>query len=153
MLNPYSLCTKTSISNITFHIKSYLPHQTLPSISDITLILTTTMGAVFIACYPRPADGKSYRFDLEYYVNVHMPMQLKYHGPYGLRSYHVIEPTEDAPYVIQTVEFWDSLDSMEKGIAEASAELYEDIPNYTDIPNAFPIRAKLKASYPEQKKD
>ncbi|KAH6976549.1 hypothetical protein BKA56DRAFT_674989 [Ilyonectria sp. MPI-CAGE-AT-0026] len=111
------------------------------------------MGAIFIACYPRPSGGKSYRFDLEYYINTHMPLQMKHHGPYGLRSYHVVEPTEDAPYVVQTIEFWDSIDSMEKAIKEASAELWKDIPNYTDISDAFPIRAEIKASWHEQKKD
>ncbi|UPL03035.1 hypothetical protein LCI18_013969 [Fusarium solani-melongenae] len=109
--------------------------------------------AIFIACYPRPASGKSYRFDLDYYINVHMPLQLKHHGPYGLKSYYVIKPTEDAPYVVQTVEIWDNIANMEKGIAEASAALYEDIPNYTDIPDAFPIRAEIKASWSQQSKD
>ncbi|KAL4861695.1 hypothetical protein BDV12DRAFT_203749 [Aspergillus spectabilis] len=106
------------------------------------------MSAMFIACYPRPADGK-YKFDLDYYLNVHMPMQLKHHRPHGMRSYHVIQPTPESPYVIQTVEYWDSLEGIEKAIADFSADLYADIPKYTDITNAFPIKAVIKSSHVE----
>jgi uncharacterized protein (TIGR02118 family) len=108
------------------------------------------MPAIFIACYPRPADGK-YKFDLDYYLKTHMPMQLRIHGPYGMRSYHVIKPTEESPYVVQTVEFWDSVEGIEKALAESEGTqaLYDDIKNYTDITNAFPIKAEVKGSYLE----
>ncbi|KAJ4990946.1 ethyl tert-butyl ether degradation [Stagonosporopsis vannaccii] len=105
------------------------------------------MAAVFIACYPRPKDGSAYRFDMDYYLNKHMPLQLKYHGPYGLRSYHVIEPGADSPYVVQVIEFWDSVDGMETALVEASQELYADAKNYTDITDAFPIRGAVKRSW------
>ncbi|KAJ5952723.1 uncharacterized protein N7479_011136 [Penicillium vulpinum] len=62
-------------------------------------------------------------------------------------SYHVIKPTEESLHVIQTVEFWDSLEGIEKAIKESSVELYEDIAKDTDIPNAFPIKSKFQKSY------
>ncbi|KAI8942470.1 hypothetical protein NX059_000537 [Plenodomus lindquistii] len=108
------------------------------------------MGAIFIACYPRPTDGTTAHFDMDYYLKKHMPLQLKMHGPYGLRSYHVIEPTADSPYVVQTIEFWDSVEGMEKAIAEASEETYADIKNYTNITNAFPIKGTIQGSYVEK---
>lgn len=104
------------------------------------------MGAIFIACYPRPTKS-TYRFDLDHYIDVHMPLQLKHHGPYGLRSYHVIQPTDESPYIVQTIEHWDSLEGMEKAIREASAEVWADLPNFTDITDAFPIKAEIKASW------
>jgi uncharacterized protein (TIGR02118 family) len=104
------------------------------------------MPALFIACYPRPADGK-YKFDMDYYLKTHMPLQLRCHGPYGMRSYHVVKPTEDSPYVVQTVEFWDTLEGMERAIAEAGEEPGADIKNYTDITNAFPIKAEIQGSW------
>jgi hypothetical protein len=76
-----------------------------------------------------------------------MPLQLKHHKPYGMRSYHVIQPTFESPFVIQTIEYWDSLEGIEKCIAENSAELHADIPKYTNITNAFPIKGEIKGSY------
>jgi uncharacterized protein (TIGR02118 family) len=109
------------------------------------------MVAIFIACYPRPADGK-YKFDMDYYVNVHMPMQLKHHAPYGMRSYHVIEPKRETPYgvcpfVVQTIEYWDSSEGFLKAITEAGEELTEDLKKYTDITNPFPIVGDITGSW------
>lgn len=109
------------------------------------------MGAIFIACYPRPADGK-YKFDMDYYLKVHMPLQLEHHKPYGMRSYHVIEPKEKtsygvSPFVVQTIEYWDSVEGFERALAEASEEAGADIANYTDIKNPFPIVGEIKGSW------
>lgn len=121
------------------------------SVEVISLSHTPTMGAIFIACYPRPADG-NYKFDLDYYINVHMPLQLKHHGPYGMRSYHVIVPEKETPYgkcpyVVQTIEHWDSVEGFYKALEEASEETAADIANYTDIKNSFPIIGLVKTSW------
>lgn len=110
------------------------------------------MPAMFVACYPRPEDGK-YRFDLDYYLKIHMPLQLKHHGPHGMRSYHVIEGTPDCPFVVNTIEFWDSVEGMQDAIANYSAELWEDIPKYTDIPNPFSINGTIKGHWVDSSLD
>lgn len=109
------------------------------------------MGAIFIACYPRPADGK-YRFDLDYYINLHMPLQLKCHQPYGMRSYHDVVPEQEtpygtAPYVVQTIEHWDTVEGFCEALEKASEETSADVPNYTDIKNAFPIVGQIQTSW------
>jgi uncharacterized protein (TIGR02118 family) len=109
------------------------------------------MGAIFIANYPRPADNK-YKFDMEYYLRVHMPLQLKHHAQFGMRSYHVIEPElatpyGTSPYVVQTIEFWDSVEGFFKALKDGSSEPADDIPNYTDIKAPFPIIGNIKGSY------
>lgn len=109
------------------------------------------MGAIFIACYPHPAEGEA-KFDMEYYINVHMPLQLKYHGPYGMRSYHVIQPEKETPYgtcpyIVQTIEYWDSVEGFYKALEEASTETSADIPKYTNVKNAFPIIGQIKSSW------
>ncbi|KAH0827735.1 hypothetical protein AYO21_08905 [Fonsecaea monophora] len=109
------------------------------------------MGAIFIANYPRPADN-NYKFDMDYYLKVHMPLQLKHHKPYGMRSYHVIQPEKEtpygtSPYVVQTIEFWDSVEGFFKALKEASQEPSDDIPKYTDIKAPFPIIGEIKGSW------
>lgn len=108
------------------------------------------MPSYFIACYPRPADGK-YRFDLDYYLKTHMPMQMEHHRPYGMRSYHVLKCTEESPYVIQTIEYWDNLEKMTEALDNAMEYplkvLWDDIAMYTDIKDAFAIKGEIQGCW------
>ena len=113
------------------------------------------MAAYFIACYPRPANGE-YKFDLDYYLKTHMPMQLKAHAPHGMRSYHVITPNKESGFAIQTIEYWDNIErlksAMEDSVGKGSmAHLEQDIKKYTDITNAFAIMGEIQGAYVDDK--
>lgn len=47
------------------------------------------MSAIVTVAYPRPSG--EVKFDLKYYLDVHMPLVAKTWGPKGLKSWHVTE--------------------------------------------------------------
>lgn len=105
--------------------------------------------AYFIACYPRPKNGGEYKFDMDYYLKTHMRLQHEAHAPYGMRSYHVILPGPETPYVVQTIEYWDNLENLNKAIELSINDgpmmhLTHDIAKYTDIKDAFGITGAIQ---------
>jgi len=78
------------------------------------------------------------RFDMNYYINKHMPLVKSLLGPYGLVKTEVdkgIASLEGAPapFVCVAVLYFGSLEGLEKAFEAHLAELTADIPNYTDI--------------------
>ncbi|KAI1141383.1 hypothetical protein F5Y05DRAFT_259310 [Hypoxylon sp. FL0543] len=74
------------------------------------------------------------KFDMEYYVEKHMPLARKNWGPYGLKSYRIGHYTDpEAPYVVQAWMEWEDTTSWGKATAAPEAkEVFADIPNYSD---------------------
>jgi uncharacterized protein (TIGR02118 family) len=85
--------------------------------------------------YPHKADG---HFDLDYYVNTHMPMAINRLGP-TLRGVTVEYgmggglPDSPPPFVAMCHFLFDSVEAFQAAFAPHAEELVGDIPNYTNI--------------------
>ena len=82
-----------------------------------------------------PNDGG--KFDLDYYVNIHIPMAKKLLKPFGLIKVEVDKgvssPAGDPPpYVVISHLTFETTEQMEKGMQAHDPELGADISNYTD---------------------
>ncbi|MDC0745001.1 EthD family reductase [Polyangium mundeleinium] len=84
--------------------------------------------------YPHE-EGK--RFDLDYYVQKHMPMVRSLLGPFGLKSAEVAEglPRNGAPppFVVIASMTFDAIEDFQRGIAQHGREINADLPHYTDL--------------------
>lgn len=78
------------------------------------------------------------RFDLDYYVNTHMPMSIEKLGP-ALRGVSVeqglggTEPGSPPAYIAMCHLRFDSMDAFMAAFLPNAEALQGDIPNYTDI--------------------
>lgn len=78
------------------------------------------------------------RFDLDYYLNTHMPMAIEALGD-ALKGVSVEQGlTGDAPdapplYVVMCHFLFDSVESFMSAFMPHAAALQGDIPNYTDV--------------------
>jgi uncharacterized protein (TIGR02118 family) len=85
--------------------------------------------------YPNKPGG---RFDLDYYLNRHMPVTIERLGEslkgvtveYGLTG---AAPDAPPPYVAMCHLLFDSVESFQAAFFPHAAELQGDIPNYTDV--------------------
>jgi uncharacterized protein (TIGR02118 family) len=78
------------------------------------------------------------KFDLDYYMNKHIPMARKLMEPFGLVSVEVDKgigsaaPGVPAPFVVVAHMVFDSLEEMQKGLQIHDPKMAADVPNYTD---------------------
>lgn len=78
------------------------------------------------------------RFDLDYYLNTHMPMVIEKLAPallgasadYGLSGGH---PGSQPPYVAMAHLLFDSQEAAQAAFSPHVEAIMGDIPNYTDI--------------------
>ena len=82
-----------------------------------------------------PNDGG--KFDLDYYVNTHIPRAKKLLAPYGLIKVEVDKGVgapggHPPPYIVITHLTFESVEEMEKGMQAHDPELGADISNFTD---------------------
>ncbi|CZR57760.1 uncharacterized protein PAC_07649 [Phialocephala subalpina] len=72
------------------------------------------------------------RFNLDHYINKHMPMVLKKWSSVGLSRYIITEMDPAGGYSIQAILFWDDIESFRKALKTVSAEeLMADVPNFS----------------------
>jgi uncharacterized protein (TIGR02118 family) len=82
------------------------------------------------------------RFDLDYYVNKHVPLLMSVAGD-ACRGYQVSKgvsagsPGSSPLYGVMIDVYFDSVEAFEKAIPPHAARLKADIPNFTDI---VPVR-------------
>ena len=85
--------------------------------------------------YPNKAGS---RFDLDYYVNQHMPLTIAKLGE-ALRGVSVEHgllggaPEAPPPYVALCHLLFDSVEAFQAAFIPHAAALQGDIPNYTDV--------------------
>ncbi|KIW08793.1 uncharacterized protein PV09_00727 [Verruconis gallopava] len=78
------------------------------------------------------------KFDLDYYLNKHIPLVAKVWGPKGMKDWRVVKngpgpDGADAPYQIACVITFDSAESLQAALTDpGSKEVFEDPKNYTD---------------------
>ncbi len=86
--------------------------------------------------YPNESGKK---FDLDYYVNKHLPLLHQRLDPLGLVRAEIdkgvsgLEAGEPAPYIAVAYLYFNSVEEFQTALATHSAELMADIPNYTNI--------------------
>lgn len=80
--------------------------------------------AVFVS-FPRSPDLK---FDMDHYLNVHVPLVCKLWGPYGMREWRAMKFSEgDASGLyLQTLTLWESEEGFHDARAKAGKEVSED---------------------------
>ena len=87
------------------------------------------------AVYPRQPGRK---FDLDYYINVHLPDVHKKFSPFGLIKIEVDKPLESpgrdqSPFFAIGYLYFSSLVDFRKAYVSAGAQVIADIARYTDV--------------------
>ena len=96
--------------------------------------------------YPA-GEGK---FDMDYYLNSHIPFAEKLLKPYGLVRVEVDkgvaggEPGEAPPFVAMAHMVFNSVEDFQKGIQAHDADLFSDIKNFTDLNPFFQLSEILR---------
>ena len=94
------------------------------------------------ALYPNE-PGK--RFEIDYFMNKHMPMVHQRLDPMGLVRSEVekgigsMEPGAPAPFVLIANLIFNSMEELHDAFTEHTAEMMGDMPNFTDIQPQFQI--------------
>lgn len=90
------------------------------------------------------------RFDMEYYLNSHVPFAVKLLKPYGLiraeedKGISGGGPGDVAPFATIAYMVFENMEDMTKGMMAHDAELAADVKNFTDIKPFFQISEILK---------
>ncbi|MGD9160912.1 MAG: EthD family reductase [Desulfobacteraceae bacterium] len=96
--------------------------------------------------YPA-GEGK---FNMDYYLNTHIPFAEKLLKPYGLVRVEVDKgiagggPGEAAPYVAMAHMVFNSIEEFQKGTQAHDADLAADLKNFTEIKPFFQVSEILK---------
>lgn len=86
--------------------------------------------------YPKMNNG---RFDMDYYLNKHVPMVVSRLAPMGLVKGEIDEgmagftPDQPAPYAVIGYLTFSTLEDFQRGFAQHGAEIMGDVPNFTNI--------------------
>ena len=92
----------------------------------------------------------SNKFDMDYYLNKHIPFVHKLLDPFGLvrtevdKGVGTAEPGAPAPYAVVAHLFFNSIEDMGKGLEAHDPKLAADVPNFTDIKPQFQISEVIK---------
>src|SRR5215467_2188786 len=85
--------------------------------------------------YPNEPDS---RFDRSYYLERHMPLVNRRWSPFGLKEAQIIDGrpgldgSKPACHMMVNL-YWDSIESVQRALAETGPEIMGDIPNYTNL--------------------
>ena len=88
--------------------------------------------------------GSGTRFDMDYYLGHHMPLVRERWTPMGLKEARIVKGvgTPDggpAPFQVIALLTWDSLDAFKAAAERHGAEIFGDIPRFTDTQAAVQI--------------
>lgn len=92
--------------------------------------------------YPNE-EGK--KFDLDYYLNKHLPMVQGLLGSMGLQKGEVekgissADPNQPAPFVVVGHLFFETTDQVHAAFSAHGREIMGDIKNFTEIQPTFQI--------------
>lgn len=88
------------------------------------------------------------KFDMHYYLSIHMPLVLERWGPFGLQSYEVVNFTNGlqgldldqtkTPYGTVAILHWNNTEGLAKGVkSEPESKIFADVPNFSDKSPTF----------------
>lgn len=106
------------------------------------------MPATVTVLYPNEPDAK---YDVDYYINSHMPLVGSTWKPFGMTSWSVIKygPGPDGAepkYAFAGILQWDSIENVRKSLAAPeAAKVMQDVPNYSNKQPLFLIGEEAKA--------
>lgn len=86
--------------------------------------------------YPKTANGS---FDMDYYLNKHVPMVIDLLAPMGLVKGEIdkgvagFTPDQPAHYMVIGYLMFQSIDDLQNGFAAHGAEIMGDVPNFTNV--------------------
>ncbi|KAM0257122.1 hypothetical protein ACHAQJ_004587 [Trichoderma viride] len=90
------------------------------------------MASNVTVLYNQPKDGEF--FNMDYYVNTHMPIAVKNWTPHGLISWQVVKFGPDAPFYGGVLFTWEKEGDGEKALAApATKNVLDDVPNFTNM--------------------
>ena len=100
---------------------------------------TTTMGGKTMIRLSVLYPNQGGKFDMEYYLNTHIPLVHRLLDAYGLlrtkvdRGVGSAQPGAPAPFIATAHLVFASAEQMSKGLAVHDPRLAADVPNFTDI--------------------
>lgn len=128
--------------------------QSVETLQSILLQHTTetqtTMAASGPACgvvvniiYKRTPE---FKFDMEYFLQTHIPLAAKAWAPYGLLDATVTEAPAESEYAIITNIRFKTLENWQKAMAdtESIGPLLADVPNFTNGKPDFVVGTVVK---------
>lgn len=98
--------------------------------------------------YKRTPDLK---LDIDYLVQIHIPMVVKAWKPYGLLGCNIIEAPADSDYAYMSAVRFKTLEGWQKAAADAEAmgPLMADIPNFANATPEFVVGTVVKGGIVE----
>ncbi|KAL7809364.1 hypothetical protein V8C44DRAFT_334281 [Trichoderma aethiopicum] len=90
------------------------------------------MTSILTVLYNQPKEGEF--FDMDYYVNKHMPIANENWTPLGLKSWQVIKYGPDAPFYGGVLLHFENAEAATKALtASESQPVFADVPNFTNM--------------------
>jgi uncharacterized protein (TIGR02118 family) len=89
-----------------------------------------------VMLYPQTNDS---RFDMDYFLNKHIPRIREIFKDLGLRNIEVQQgiasaaPGQPAPFMCISSFLFDKLEDFQQGMAAQGAWIVGDVPNYTNV--------------------
>lgn len=101
-----------------------------------------------IAAVYQRQEGK--RFDVDYYINHHLPQVRQRFGPFGLRKIEVDRGVEkpgggSSPFFAIGYLYFDSLEDFRQAYAAVGKQVISDIPVYTDVTPMIQVAEVVEA--------
>jgi uncharacterized protein (TIGR02118 family) len=92
--------------------------------------------------------GSGNKFDLDYYMKSHVPLVGKLWGSSGLKGAQVLQGTGSpsggpAGYHIIALLDFESMDAFKAAAAASGAEVFADIPKFTDVQPTIQFNDRL----------
>ncbi|KAL7920714.1 hypothetical protein ACQKWADRAFT_297742 [Trichoderma austrokoningii] len=82
--------------------------------------------------YPQPKEGEF--FDMDYYINKHMPIANENWEPLGLVNWQIVQFGPEAPYHVVAVLTWENEAGAENALKHAAAKtVISDVVNFTNL--------------------
>jgi uncharacterized protein (TIGR02118 family) len=70
---------------------------------------------------------------MDYYLSSHMPLVGKSWGPFGLKSWSVVEYPSDAEYCVEAILTWESEEARGKALqSDTVSTVMGDVKNFSD---------------------
>ncbi|KAF2661898.1 hypothetical protein K491DRAFT_586097 [Lophiostoma macrostomum CBS 122681] len=88
------------------------------------------MSTMLTLLYPIP-DDRTDTFNVDYYLNKHIPLARDAWTKYGLTKWSVVRLAPATGYSLQTIMLWDSPQSLGNAFQEASKEVMSDLENFS----------------------
>jgi uncharacterized protein (TIGR02118 family) len=88
------------------------------------------MPAIVTILYPQKT-----KFNMDYYLSSHIPMVQKRWTDKGMKSFAVVKLPNDAPYSVQAVSEWESVEHFQSVTNDTT--VMDDIVNFSDQTPTF----------------